>query len=190
MSNLYLIASANGSGKTTLAGVLAAIRALPGVSQCRPVGRRACTVSETAAIRAGRLLLERIKELVAAKNDFGFETTLAGKSYVKMFKQMKEQGYQWHCYFLWLPSVEMAVARVAHRVSEGGHGIPEPTIRRRFASGLHNFFALYWPLFDSWILYNNSMVPPELIAFAEQNRMTVVNKTFFDRTKTAWSFYR
>jgi predicted ABC-type ATPase len=92
---------------------------------------------------------------------------------------MKEQGYAIHCYFLWLPSVEMAFARVAHRVSEGGHDIPEATIRRRFAAGLGNFFGLYQPLFDSWRLYNNSMTTPELVALETSGRTTVLNDDVF-----------
>lgn len=184
--NLYLIAGSNGSGKTTFAREF-----LPQFVHCREflnADLMAAGISpfdpETAALRAGRLLLERIKELTAARKEFGFETTLAGKSYVIMLRRMKEQGYRVHCYFLWLPSVEMAIARVAHRVSQGGHNIPEPVTRRRFTQGIRNFLTLYRPLFDSWILYNNSMVPPQIIAFEEQNEMTVVNNALFNRAKS------
>jgi predicted ABC-type ATPase len=185
-SNLYLIAGANGSGKTTFAREF-----LPKFVHCREflnADLMAEGISpfapEAAAVRAGRLLLERIGELSAEKKDFGFETTLAGKSYAKTFRRMKEQGYAIHCYFLWLPSVEMAVARVKHRVSQGGHDIPEPIIRRRYAAGLRNFFTIYRPLFDSWIVYNNSMVPPQKIAFEEQRRLTVINQAIFQRVQS------
>ncbi len=176
LPSLYLIAGANGSGKTTFAREF-----LPQFVHCREflnADLMAEGISpfapEAAAFRAGRLLLERIRELAAAKKEFGFETTLAGRSYVNMLRKMKDQGYKVHCYFLWLPSVEMAVARVKHRVSEGGHNIPEPVIRRRYASGLSNFFTLYRPLFDSWILYNNSMWKPQMIASEKMGKLTIL----------------
>jgi predicted ABC-type ATPase len=185
-SNVYLIAGANGSGKTTFAREF-----LPQFVHCREFLNADLMAEglspfepETAAFRAGRLLLERIKELAAEKKDFGFETTLAGKSYANTLRQMKEQGYAVHCYFLWLPSVEMAVARVAHRVSQGGHNMPVPVIRRRYSLGIRNFFTLYRPLFDSWILYNNSLVPPVKIAYEEQNELAIMNSDLFNRIRS------
>jgi predicted ABC-type ATPase len=97
-----------------------------------------------------------------------------------MLTRMKAQGYRVHCYFLWLPSVEMAIARVAHRVSQGGHNIPEPVIRRRYKLGIRNFFTRYRPLFDSWRLYNNSMMSPKMIALEDQGRLNVFDKELFN----------
>jgi predicted ABC-type ATPase len=181
MSCLYLIAGSNGSGKTTFAREF-----LPQFVHCREflnADLMAEGISpfdpESAAIRAGRLLLERIKEFAAEKKDFGFETTLAGKSYVNLLRRMKERGYAIHCYFLWLPSVEMAIARVAHRVSEGGHNIPEAVIRRRYKLGIKNFFTLYRPLFDGWRLYNNSMMNPRMIALEELGGLNILNQELF-----------
>ena len=67
--------------------------------------------------------------------------------------------------FLWLPSVEFAIARVADRVRMGGHDIPSEIIRRRYHAGLRNFFTLYRPLATTSRVYDNSVEPlPRLIA--------------------------
>jgi len=73
--------------------------------------------------------------------DFAFETTLAGRGYARMLKTFLQQGYLVVLFFLWFPSVELAVSRVAMRVRQGGHHIPEADIRRRYAAGLWNFLA-------------------------------------------------
>ena len=84
--------------------------------------------------------MERIKELAATKEDFGFETTLSGRTYVKLFGNRKDEGYRIVLFFLWLPNAEMALARVANRVRQGGHSVAEDDVRRRYTAGLRNLF--------------------------------------------------
>ena len=110
--------------------------------------------------------VNRCKELSEARQDFGFETTLAGRGYVKLITDLRGAGYRVVLFFLWLPSAEAAVARVASRVRQGGHDIPEATVLRRFEAGLRNFFRLYAPHVDSWHLYDGSQFPPSWIASA------------------------
>jgi predicted ABC-type ATPase len=179
--NLYLIAGPNGAGKTTFAREF-----LPEYVHCREflnadllAAGLAPFEPETAAIRAGRLLLARIKELSERGRDFGFETTLAGRSYAGVLRRMKSQGYAIHLFFLWLPNVEMAIARVAHRVGEGGHDIPEAVIRRRFTLGIRNLFGLYRPLLDSWMLVDNSGLVPDTIASEQRGTLNVVRPGLF-----------
>jgi predicted ABC-type ATPase len=162
----YLIAGPNGAGQTTFAAEF-----LPDFVQCREFVNADLIAAglspfapETQAMRARWLLLTRIKELAGQQRDFGFETTLAGRSYVRLIADLKRSGYHIVLFFLWLPSAEMAVARVANRVRQGGHNIPESTIRRRFEAGLRNFFRLYAPLVDAWHLYDGSRLPPSCIA--------------------------
>jgi predicted ABC-type ATPase len=162
----YLIAGPNGAGKTTFATEF-----LPGFVQCREFVNADLIAAglspfapETQAIRAGRLVLTRIKELAELRQDFAFETTLAGRGYVKLITDLKQSGYRAVLYFLWLPTPEIAVARVANRVRQGGHDIPEATIRRRYEAGLRNFFRLYAPLVDSWELYDGIQLPPTTLA--------------------------
>ena len=167
---VYVISGPNGAGKTTFASEF-----LPDFVDCREFLNADLIAAglspfapETQNLQAGRLLLSRIKELAKGRRDFGFETTLSGRSYVRLLKTMKEDGYRVITYFLWLPSAELAVSRVANRVRQGGHNIPEAVIRRRFVSGLRNLFHLYRPVLDAWWLYDASRLPPPIIASEEE----------------------
>ncbi len=118
-----------------------------GLSAFRPEG---------VAIPAGRVLLQRLSHLSKSRVDFAFETTLASRSFAPWITRLCRSGYTFRLIFLWLPSPDFAVARVAERVRMGGHDIPEPIIRRRYEAGLRNFFRLYRPLATSWFFYDNS----------------------------------
>lgn len=163
---VFLIAGPNGAGKSTFAA-----KFLPRHAQCREFVNADSIAAglspfapELQSMRAGRLALTRIKELAEARSDFGFETTLAGRSYLNMIGGLKRSGYDVNLYFLWLPNAEMAIARVADRVRWGGHNIPEPIIRRRFGAGLRNFLRLYSTQVDSWRFYDGSETPPSIVA--------------------------
>ncbi|MEZ6097683.1 MAG: zeta toxin family protein [Pirellulaceae bacterium] len=162
--HIYIIAGPNGAGKTTFAN-----RFLPRFVQCREFLNADLIAAglspyspDSQAIRASQLLLERIHGLVEQQQSFSFETTLAGKSYRQTIPRWQELGYRVVLFFLWLPSVEMAVERVAVRVREGGHNIPEDVIRRRYRRGIDNLFKLYLPLVSDAYIYDGSRLPPEL----------------------------
>jgi predicted ABC-type ATPase len=166
MPNVYVIAGPNGAGKTTFArdylplevGCFEFINSdliAAGLSPLRP---------EAAALRAGRIVLTELKRLASAKADFGFETTLAGKTYAKFLTNWKSKGYLIHLYYLWLPDVELHVQRVAERVRHGGHDVPEDDIRRRYRRSLTNLFKLYQPLADRWAFFDNTGTAPRLVA--------------------------
>lgn len=109
--------------------------------------------------------MERLQHLAAECVDFAFETTLASRTFAHWIDELRETGYCFHLVFLWLPSPEFAIARVAERVRTGGHSVPEETIRRRYHSGIRNYFQLYRPLTTSWRFYDNSdPAGPRLIA--------------------------
>lgn len=158
---LILIAGPNGAGKSTAApvllhdflGVVTFVNAdaiALGLSGFRP---------EAVAIQAGRIMLNRLHELAGKGSDFAFESTLAGRGFAPWIRQLKEiGGYRFYLIYLWLPSPEMAVARVRERVRAGGHNVPEGVIRRRQDAGLHNFFKLYKVLADGWSFYDNTAV--------------------------------
>lgn len=162
----YVLAGPNGAGKTTFA-----TQFLPDYVQCREFINADLIAAglspfapETQAMRAGRLVLTRLKELAATRQDFGFETTLAGLGHSKFIAGLKSHGYRVHLFFLWLPDADVAISRVANRVRHGGHDIPEVLIRRRYDAGIRNFFRIYTPLVDDWRLYDGSEMPPTLIA--------------------------
>ena len=164
--NVYILAGPNGAGKTTFA-----TKFLPDFVRCREFLNADLIASglspfapETQNLRAGRLLLGRIRELVAAGKGFGFETTLSGRTYVRLLKSIKEEGYRVVLIYLWLPEADLAVERVGVRVRQGGHNVPEADIRRRYKSGLDNLFRLYLPLADEWWLYDASRPTPTIIA--------------------------
>ncbi|MDY7573406.1 hypothetical protein [Actimicrobium sp. CCI2.3] len=77
-------------------------------------------------------------------------------------------GYRIKLIFLQLASAEEAIARVAQRVRQGGHHIPEEVIRRRFIAGKNNFEQLYAPIVDAWALYDKAGSVPALIDWSER----------------------
>lgn len=183
--NVYVIAGSNGAGKTTFArefllkqaGCKEFVNAdflAQGFSPFSP---------EVAAVRAGRFMLERIQELSRKKRDFAFETTLAGKTYVPVFKKLKTSGYTLYLYFLWLSDVNIALKRIAERVRKGGHKIPENVVRRRFKRGIANFFNLYEPLFDAWTILDHSVFPPRVIAAKLEGEVILHNQALYKKLK-------
>ena len=168
---IVIIAGPNGAGKTTFARAF-----LPQEAQC-PRFINADLIAaglspfapEAAAIKAGRLMLQEIAACVARRESFAFETTMAGQVYLRHIEDWRQLGYYVSVVFLSLPTVEMAVARVAERVRQGGHDIPEHVIRRRFISGRMNFDAQYRAAVDDWALYDNSGDEPVLIEWGERS---------------------
>ena len=156
--NVVVIAGPNGSGKSTAAPFL--LRDYLGMTEFVNADVIAQGLSAfdaaSAAISAGRVMLGRLNELAAVQKDFAFETTLAARSFARWLIKLKAGGYRTHLIFLWLPTPEMAIARVASRVRRGGHDIPGEVIRRRYHGGLYNFFQLYRPVVDTWRMFDNS----------------------------------
>jgi predicted ABC-type ATPase len=185
MKKLYVIAGCNGAGKTT-----ASYTILPEILDCKEfvnADEIAKGISpfqpEKVGIEAGRMMLKRIKSLLEAGESFAFETTLSTRSYVTFIEKAKQLGYQVTCLFFLLDSEELAISRVATRVKEGGHHIPEEVIRRRYKSGLKNFFNLFLPRVDNWLFVNNSGDSYEIIAEGSLNDITVNNVLQWEELK-------
>ncbi|GAB3936632.1 hypothetical protein GCM10028827_40000 [Mucilaginibacter myungsuensis] len=119
---------------------------------------------ESVALAAGRLMLDRINELLLDGVDFALETTLSTKSYVSFIKKAKTMGYDVTLLYFWLRSPEQAMERVAIRVSKGGHHIPDDVVERRYYRGIKNLFDLYMPICDAWIVTNNMENQPKIVA--------------------------
>lgn len=162
-----VLAGPNGAGKTSAApellkdtiGVSAFVNAdviAEGLAAFRP---------EAVAMEAGRIMLKRLAELTESREDFAFETTLSGKSVERLLGRAIDRGYEVHVCYLWLPSADMAVARVRQRVTAGGHNVPEDVIRRRYGRSLVNLGALVMSGVMKWRIYDGSEIgPPRLIA--------------------------
>jgi predicted ABC-type ATPase len=112
---------------------------------------------ESVALAAGRIMLDRVHELAREGRDFAFETTLASRTFAQWLRQLQVSGYTFHLVYLCLPTVELAVARVAERVRRGGHAVSEDIVRRRYARSLGNFFNLYSQFANSWVMMDNSV---------------------------------
>lgn len=122
---------------------------------------------ESAAIGAGREFIVRMRGLIREGRSFAFETTCAGRSYIPTLKACKEQGWRITLFYFWIPSPELSIARVARRVSEGGHSIPSDVIYRRFKVSIWNMLHLYMPLADTVAIYDNTQQRRILIAERE-----------------------
>ena len=162
---LYVIAGPNGAGKTTFAREFLPhqMGCLEFVNADLIAGGLSPLAPETAAIQAGRLMLERIHSLAAQRKDFGFETTLSGRTYLTLFRNLRRRGYEVHIFFVWLRSVELALQRVADRVRLGGHNVPAAVIHRRYAKGLRNLSGDYRAIWTSINFYDNSGAAPVLV---------------------------
>ena len=162
---IIIIAGPNGAGKTTFA-----LEYLPHEANC-PVFVNADLIAArlppfqpgVVAIRAGRLMLKEISEHARAGRNFAFETTLAGKGYVRMIRHWRTDGYSIKLMFLSLTTPEEAIDRVKLRVTQGGHDVPEEVIRRRFAGGLYNFQSVYRQCVNHWQWFNNSGPYPVMV---------------------------
>lgn len=176
--NVYIIAGPNGAGKTTFAK-----KFLPDYAKCQNfinadlIAQGLSPFSpRLVAIKAGKLVLEQIHELANKNADFAFETTLAGKSYVTFLNKLKERDYSIYLFFLWIPNVNIALARIKERVEDGGHDVTQQDVKRRFHRGLYNFFKLYRPILDSWMLFDNSSTIPTLIAEEKKGKLTITEQ--------------
>ncbi|MDP3392163.1 zeta toxin family protein [Sediminibacterium sp.] len=170
MPNLYIISGCNGAGKTT-----ASFTILPEMLNCKEfvnADEIAKGLSpfqpESVSFQAGRIMLERIEELSNSGVDFAFETTLTTLSYLNTIKVAKERGYSVTLLFFWLNDVNLALERVKMRVSEGGHNIPEETIRRRYYRGIYNLNNRFIEFADYWLVINNSSRPYTFVAEGQQ----------------------
>ncbi|SEB22468.1 Predicted ABC-type ATPase [Pedobacter hartonius] len=185
MPNLYIISGCNGAGKTT-----ASYTILPEILDCREfinADNIAAELSplnpESVALESGRKMLKRIDELVREGIDFAIETTLSTRSYVSLVKNVQAAGYKVSLLYFWLSSADVAIKRVAQRVSEGGHDIPSETIIRRYYRGISNLYNLYMPICDEWTLVNNMNLAPEVVAKSDAFGKMIFNNELWDSIK-------
>ena len=177
MPNVFILAGPNGVGKTTYARrflaremkvmeFLNADLIAAGISPFAP---------EKAAFDAGRLMHQRLRDLVAQRKDFSFETTLSGRAYLRLVREFRAAGYRIRLDFLWVPSLSITRDRVRERVAKGGHNIPDDIQQRRFHLGIRHLATLYRPLLDHWRLLDNIGPKPHLIVEERMGQISVVD---------------
>jgi predicted ABC-type ATPase len=162
MPNLYIIAGPNGAGKTTYARDF-----LPAEMRCHEFVNAdliAAGVSPfapaQAGFEAGRIMIRRLRQLLAGRKDFAFETTLSGYGYIPMLEEAQAAGYRIRMDFLWVASLEVTLERIRQRVRKGGHDIPSEVQQRRFGKGIRMLIDHYRPLLDEWRIYDNTGEEP------------------------------
>jgi predicted ABC-type ATPase len=168
-----ILGGINGAGKTTASQRLLreALR-IPLFTNADTIARGLNAFDpESEAMKAGRIMLDHLRELVTARRSFAFETTLAARTYARWLEELRRDGYAVHLFYYWLDSTELAIRRVAERVRSGGHHVPDDTIRRRYSRSVRNFLELYRPVVTTWQVYDNSNGGSRLIAF---------NNSYFD----------
>lgn len=191
--NLYIIAGCNGAGKTT-----ASFTILPEIIDCQEfvnADEIAKGISpfqpEKVAFEAGRIMLNRINELIENGETFAFETTLATKSHIQKVRKAKQKGYNTMLLFFWLETIDLARERVRIRVKEGGHNIKPDVIKRRYIRGIKNLFDIFIPEVNGLLIIDNSSLEPELIAKkSEGNRLEVINQMKFKKIKRYYGDYK
>ena len=176
MPDIFVIGGPNGAGKTTAArGMLPSFMSVTQFVNADEIARGLSGFApESVAREAGRIMLRRLRALVAQRADFAFETTLASRSFVPWLSQLQETGFEVHFIYLWLTTPDLAVQRVARRVEAGGHHVSEEIIRRRYERGRENFLRLYAPLANDWEVYDNSGFDPYLVAYGGRDETTIV----------------
>ena len=174
--NVYIIAGPNGAGKTTFAQEF-----LPHYAHCKNfinadlIAQGVSPFSpDAAAFRAGRLVLFEINRFGKRGIDFGFETTLSGRSLLKSIIHLRNWGYEIHFFYLWVSNVELALDRVRERVLSGGHNVPEVVVRRRFHRSIENFLANYRHFAESWTLFDNSGETPAIMASEKDGKISII----------------
>ena len=183
MPTIYVIAGPNGVGKTTFAD-----RYLPDEARqvefvnADLIARGLSPYDPDAvAMDAGRIVLGRIRQLIANQVGFTWETTSSGRSAAGWLREAKAAGFILKYYFLWVRDVNIPMKRIGFRVGEGGRNIPEDVPKRRFLKTLQNFFQVYHPLFDSWKLYENDFGQPRLLAVQKQERLALRDRANFEK---------
>lgn len=191
--HLYIIAGCNGAGKTT-----ASYTILPEIIECKEfvnADEIAKGLSpfqpEKVAFEAGRIMINRINELLKENESFAFETTLSTRSYRNKILKAKQKGYTITLLFFWLNNVKLAKERVKTRVKEGGHNIPEKVIERRYFKGIYNLFDIYLPIIDGALIFDNSFGKHELIAHKMgTDKLEIIDNGKFNKLKEIYDSKR
>jgi len=183
----WIIAGPNGAGKTTFA-----LKYLPAVAGCRNfvnadliAAGMSPLAPERERVTASRLFLTEVERHIQARHDFGVETTLAGRGYLRLIRRLRVTGWRVELIYLALPNAEMAKLRVAERVSHGGHDIPVPDIERRFLRSLENLFGAYALMADRTVCFLNSGETPEIV-FTQQGENREVKQPAILQLLQSW----
>lgn len=181
MPTCWIIAGPNGAGKTTFS-----LEYLPEVVNCYHYINAdliAAGISplapERELIAASRIFLAELETCIEKEKDFAFETTLSGRSYLKLIKRLQASGWHIELIYLALPTIEMSKARVAERVKHGGHNIPAHAIERRFSRSLHNLFNAFSHKVNNCVCFINTSDKPTLVFEQQKEHRIISNEVVY-----------
>jgi len=175
---IYVIAGCNGAGKTTFAKqflqhevkclrFLNADEIARGLSPLKP---------SAGAVQAARLLLQQIEECLRHRETFALETTLSGKTYIRLFRRARQLGYEIELHYLWLAKPSQAIDRVKRRVIMGGHHVPTADVRRRFKRSLDHLLDDYLPQATRWAFWDGWVLPPKQLAISRTHDVDSIRR--------------
>lgn len=180
---VVVLAGINGAGKTTASrDLLANVLKIPVFTNADAIARGLNSLNpESESVAAAKVMLDWMDTLVGKRKDFAFETTLAGRKYASWLRTLRQSGYEFHLYYFWLDSAELALRRVAERVRSGGHHIPDADVLRRYGRSVRNFRELYRPIADYWEVIDNSVGRRELVALGNAAEEEVANRDTWEQ---------
>lgn len=183
---VVVFAGPNGAGKSTHADAILAELRIPTFVNADYIARGlAGQQTQTVALAAGRIMLNRLRELSAARADFAFESTLSSRSFHPFLQRLKQQGYHVAIFYFALSSSGLALRRVKHRVAQGGHSVPAEDIKRRFGRSLSNFFRLYADVANEWMVFDNSSgTTAQAVAHRRNGQLIVEDPKRWKRLQT------
>lgn len=184
---VVVIGGPNGAGKTTISrAVLSETLRLREFVNADVIAQGLSGFDpQRAAMGAGRVMLARLKELAAARESFGFESTLASRSFAPWVRELVRNGYEFHILYVSLRSARLAIRRVRRRVRAGGHSVPDEVVSRRFVRSARNLFDLYMPLATSWRIFDNSDADLRLVAESGGSGVVTHDLRSYLRLRTA-----
>ncbi len=124
-------------------------------------------------------MIGEIEQYAVRRADFGFETTLSGRTHLNLIRDLKRRGYAVHVFYLWVSGVELVLSRIRGRVRQGGHDVPPAVVRRRFERSMRNFFTHYRSLAENWVLFDNSGATPNLVALEKRGELRIIEAELY-----------
>jgi len=167
---IYLLAGPNGAGKTTFAREFLPreVRCLRFMNADEVARGLSPFAPEAAGLRAGRVLIGEIREALASRDSFGWESTLSGRGHVRLLKQARAFEYEVELHYLSVSDVRICIERVAQRVREGGHNVPVADIKRRFDRSIENLIDVYLALANRWTIWDSTSTKPVAVLDSAQ----------------------